>query len=658
MLFLQKRISQALDGSFSPISKSELKILMDEFFTLVEFEYAGVWDASLFFKAVFNEKSKLTQGALASPWLWTAYSLLRWLHTGTPVVTVTLSETGVTETSSMYESVAEQLGLKARTLSPSDKLEANLPSEPFYVTSYNSLVSHSIVMDLSPSSAGAYVRDVELFIPNGVPFVTGELPVVSIPVFQLESATEQTVLFASNVFRFIFGKLKSGDIEQSNGHFDVDQTNHRVSPTDKGVSFIRGLWDELTSKSKVEPGLYNLYFKFFISALEAAWLYEVHEDYTFRETGEVVWRSQERLQWVAEDEKPEYLNWAVKTKHGLKVKGVVRKQVSDVMNSYDVLSCCKHFCISLPYIDKTLVKSADVLKKCAVIKPLFPEGKPAFELRYVSGQRVHQSVLNEFLSDCKDKWCNATVIVRADAMKSVFKGLPNFVSVKTHYEVLDSPESFSGRALVFEYPNSKGTLDALYSKITKGQGVHAFNVALCSFDMRFSADSNEGLALDLAASNYTLASNPRAKKKSVKALVRFWQKYEAQLKERAFKALPVSGEIRAHVRNVINKVAMNKWGDLVAHEFTIRRLLGDKEDLILKAIDARRLVIEEGNQDLASSSLKNELLTIYYKQLALHYKSTEVSYLNAVLSGPDFSAPTQTEKRLRNQIAEFGELLC
>lgn len=658
MTLLQKRITKALSGKFDPISKSQFNELMSDFFTLVEFDYSGDWDNSMLYKAVSCERNVLSQGALQQPWLWGAYSLMRWLHVGKSQLTVSLSEDGAKQIAAMYERIGEQLGLTSRCIAATDKMETTLALEPFLVVSYNALISHSLVMDLSPSSEGAYIRNAELLIPNGTPFLTGELPIISVPVSHTESANEKTVSFAQNVFRFVYSKLKSEEITQDSELFDVDSTNKTVVANQSGIAHIRKLWDELTSNAEPESGLYNLYFKLVISALEAAWLYELNDDYGFKEPSELFWRSHDGMSWVPESEKQEHLCWAVRVKHGFNVERVSSRSVAEVMNAYDLLGASQRFYISVPNIDKKQLADSDLLKKCVLIKPMFGKPKLEYDISYVSGQRVHQSKLNEFIAECKDRGTKASLIVRSDSMKAMFKGLPDFVSVKTHYEFLDDPNLFHGKALVFEFPNSKSSLDAIFSKIKLGAGVSGFETSFCSMDMRFTPDSNEGLALDVAATNYSLSTSARARKKSVKALLSFWLKFEGQLKGKSTQALLLSGSLRSKLRNAINEISYARWDDLNAHEFSINRLVGSDPELAEQAIAKRSELIKSGNSEVAAATLKQELLNLYYKQLTLHHKSREVSYLNSVLSGPDFSAVTQSEKRLMSFLSELRGLLC
>ncbi len=85
----------------------------------------------------------------------------------------------------------------------------------------------------------------------------------------------------------------------------------------------------------------------------------------------------------------------------------------------------------------------------------------------------------------------------------------------------------------------------------------------------------------------------------------------------------------------------------------VRKLLGNKEELIKDSLLERERLINSDESNKAKAALKNELLSIYYQHLILHYKSKEVSYLNAVLSGGDFSQSEQSEKRLKSYLSKL-----
>ncbi len=654
MTLLKKRISQGNEGKFSPLDKKELKILINEL-SAVDGVNSDINNKSdLLLDAILGGNNKIVEHPSCSPSLFFVYSLMRWLHTGNSVMTVMLSENGALEMFSEYKEAGSRLGLRAALIPQSEKVEGRLPSNPLYVVSYGTLISHSLVMDLSPLSAGSYIRKTELLIPNGAPFITGELPIVSVPVSHLETTDDKTLSFSLNAFKFIFSKIHSGDISKENGDFNVDQTSKIVQITDLGMLRVRELWCELTSDSNAEPGLYNLYVKFFKHALEAAWLYEAKVDYGFNDAGGFLWAS-EGGGWTSGEEQPEALQSALRVKHGLNLKKTSGKPVSEMMNSYDLLDSTLNFCMILPFVDKKIVKKDERLKKCTVIKQSKNVFEPAYDINYVSGQRVHQSALNDFLSECKSSGANANIVVRTDAMKSLFMGMPDFVNVKTHYELLDSPSSLSGSYLLFEHPNSKLVLDCAYLKITASNDDSSFKSAFCSFDMRFSPGSNEGVALDVLASNYSLATDERAKKKALELLLGFWRKNELELKKRAVNAISISGKLRCEIRKNINLICEEKWGDLNAHEMAIRKLLGNKDGLIKESLIEREALINS-EQSKAKAALKNELLSIYYQDLILHYKSKEVSYLNTVLSGGDFSHSEQSEKRLKFYLSKLDAL--
>lgn len=655
MSLLKKRISQANEGKFSPLEKKELKTLLNELLAFNGSELDIADKLGPLSDAILCGDNKIVDNPSCSSSLLFAYSLLRWLHTGNSVVTVMLSENGAIEMLSEYNSNGSSLGIGGTLISQSDKVEGRLPSKPLYIASYGTLISHSLVMDLSPLSAGSYIRTAELLIPNGAPFITGELPVASVPVSHLETTDEKTLSFSLNTFKFIFSKIQSGDLSKESDSFNVDQVNKTVQITDIGMFGVRELWRELTSDSNAEPGLYNLYVKLFKHALEAAWLYEVKVDYGFSDAGDFLWAS-EGGDWISGDEHPPELQSALRVKHGLNLRGSIGKSVSEIMNAYDLLNLTPNFCIILPFIDKKAVKKDEQLKKCTLIKQSKSVSEPVYDINYVLGQRVHQSALNDFLSECKSSGAKANVVVRTDSMKSLFRGLPDFVSVKTHYELLDSPDPFSGNYLLFEHPNSKLVLDCAYLKITSTNDESSFKSAFCSFDTRFPAGSNEGVALDVFASNYSLATDEREKKKSLKLLLGFWRKNELELKNRADNAISISGRLRCEIRKIINFICEKKWHDLNIHEMAVRKLLGDKEELIKDSLIERGSLINSGESNKVKAALKNELLSIYYQDLILHYKSKEVSYLNAVLSGGDFNHSEQSEKRLNFYLSELEKL--
>ena len=655
MTLLKKRISQGNEGEFSPLNKKELKILINELSVINGVNLNVDGKSDLLLDAIIGVNNKIIEHPSCPPSLLFAYSLMRWLHTGNSVMTVMLSENGALEMISEFNEAGSHLGLSATMISQSDKVEGQLPSKPFYVVSYGTLISHSLVMELSPLSSGAYIRKAELLVPNGAPFITGELPVASVPVSHLETTDDKTLSFSLNAFKFMFSKIHYGDVSAESGDFNVDQTSKTVQITDSGALRLRELWCELTSDSNAETGLYNLYVKLFKHALEAAWLYEAKVDYGFNDAGEFLWAS-ECGEWTSGSEQPWELQSALRIKHGLSLKKLNGKSVNEIMNSYDLLNSTLNFCMILPFVDKKTIKKDEQLKKCTVIKQSKSVFEPSYDVNYVSGQRIHQSVLNDFLSGCKSSGVNAHIVVRTDSMKSLFRGLPDGVNVKTHYELLDTPVPLSGSYLLFEHPNSKLVLDCAYLKIINSDEKSSFNSVFCSFDTRFSPGSSEGVALDVLASNYSLATNERAKKKALNLLLGFWKKNELELKKRADNAMSISGNLRCEIRKTINFICEKKWGDLNVHEMAVRKLLGTKEELIKESLLERERLINSAESDRAKAALKNELLSIYYQHLVLHYKSKEVSYLNAVLSGGDFSQQEQSEKRLKFYLSKLEAL--
>jgi hypothetical protein len=652
MSLLKKRISQANEGKFVPLEKKELKILLNELLVIGGKDFDISEKLGSLSDAILNGNNKLVEHPSCSSSLLFAYSLMRWLHTGNSLITVMLSENGAIEMLSEYNSNGSILGLNATLISQTDRIEGELPSSPVYIASYSTLISHSLIMDLSPLSAGSYIRGAELLIPNGAPFITGELPVVSVPVSYLETTDEKTLSFSINTFKFIFSRIKSGCISKESGNFDIDQATKKVQITDSGILRLRELWCELTSDSNAEPGLYNLYVKLFKHALEAAWIYEAKVDYGFNDEGDFLW-ALEGGDWGDGSEQSDELQLALRVKHGINSKKFNGKPVNEIMNSYDLLNSTLNFCMVLPFVDKKIVKKDEHLKRCAVIKQSKNVAEPVYDVNYVSGQRVHQSALNDFLSECKSSGVKANIVVRTDSMKSLFRGLPDFVNVKTHYEMLDSPAPSSGNYLLFEHPNSKLVLDCAYLKITKSHKYSSFKSAFCSFDTRFSPGSNEGVALDVFASNYSLATNEREKRKALNLLLGFWRKNELDLKKRADNAMSISGNLRCEIRKIINFICEKKWSDLNVHEMAVRKLLGNKEELIKESLIEREFLINSDESNKAKAALKNELLSIYYQHLILHYKSKEVSYLNAVLSGGDFSQSEQSEKRLKSYLSKL-----
>jgi len=653
MALLNEKISQASNGDFFPLSKKELEILLNDFslseFTKLDLEK----DSKLLLSAIDGDKNKIVEQACPTPSVMAAYSIIRWLHTGRPVITTMLSESGALEVYSAYEKIAHELGLSPTLISHSNKFERPLSPFPLYVATYGTLISQSLVMELSPTSCDSYIRASEILIPNGAPFVTGELPIVSVPISNLESISEQTLTFSSNTFRFIFSKINSGDINKDSEHFEVDHDTKSVRVNKSGVPLVKGLWRDFSSYSKLEPGLYNLYFKLVVSALEAAWLYEPKVDYGFLETGELVWSSEGGVGWSSDVDKPEILNSAIMAKHGIVLKKNTGKQVLEFMNSYYLIYSSKHFCICLPFIDSKTLKKEEKLKKCELIKQDKSSPLVEYNIHYASGQRSHQSALNNFLSRCKEAGDDATVIVRTDSIKSSFVGLPSFVSVKTHYEFLDSTKTGLGRVLVFEYPSSKFVLDSICGKAISSCGVSSLNVHLCSVDTRFEPGSIEGVALDIISSNYALSSSKRSKKRALKSLIDFWKKHELELKMRSENAISISGNLRSDVRKIINFICEEHWELLAVHEFTIKRLLANNEALISESLIEREELINSKHGSKVRTALKHELLSIYYQYITLHSKSKEVAYLNSVLSGADFSPQEQTEKRILDYLKKL-----
>jgi hypothetical protein len=657
MTLLNEKIIQAKNGEFFPLSKKELEILLDDF-SFSEFTKLNVEkDSKFLLSAIGADNNKIIEQSCPTPSAMAAYSIIRWLHTGRPIITTMLSESGALDVFSSYEKIALELGLNSTLISRTEKLHGSLSPLPLYVVTYDTLISQSLVMELSPESGDSYIRSSEILVPNGAPFVTGELPLVSVPVSHLESTSEQTLNFSNNTFKFIFSKINSGDIDKDREHFDVDHGANSVRINKSGLPFIKKLWKDFSSDSKAEPGLYNLYCKLVISALEAFWLYEPKIDYGFLETGELVWSSNGGSSWSSEVNKPDSLNSAIMAKHGIALKKSIGKQVLESMNSYELIHSSKQFCICLPVMDRKAIRKEGKFKKCELIKQCKNSPLAEYDMQYASGQRAHQSVLNNFLMNCKEKGVNATVVVRTDSMKSSFVGLPSFVSVKTHYELLDTTTRNLGRVIVFEHPSSKLVLESICNKVISTGGASSLEVFFCSVDSRFEPGSNEGIALDVASSNYALSSGKRAKKRALKALLDFWKKHELDLRKRSENAISISGELRSEVRKVINHICKEYWGLFVLHEFSINKLLGGNKALICESLAERKRLINSNEGSKLKSALKHELLSIYYQYLTIHSKSNEVAYLSSVLSGSDFSYQEQSERIIRGYLKKLEDLL-